>query len=192
MNKYQSALIEIKKVLGLATEIQVALAAVKLVDGTEINVSKLEVGATATIVAEDGSEAPVPAGTYETEDGHVIEIDEQGIITKYDVKPETDAAEEEAAVEQSTELAEADAAPAGDLEKVVADLDVRVTALEEAMAQVLGLSKDMATSTQELSKKLDMATDAKPIKRTPSETKNTDLFDDTIKQISQTLKSLKK
>jgi uncharacterized coiled-coil protein SlyX len=191
MNKYQSTLLEIKKVLGLA-EVKVELGSIKMVDGTEIKYDKLEVGGLVTIVSEDGTEAPVPAGTYELEDGYVIEVDEAGIITKYDVKPEAEEAAEEASVEQSTEVETALADEAPETEARLIALEERIAALEQALADSLGLSKSIAESTQELSKQVAMAASAAPLKRTPSETKNNDLFNDNIKQIAKTLEGLKK
>ncbi len=83
MNKAQKLIKDIKVVLGIETPAEeVKLEAMKLVDGTEFNVDKAEVGGIATMV--DGT--VMPAGTYETDNAMVLEVGENGEITKLEAK----------------------------------------------------------------------------------------------------------
>ena len=52
-----------------------------LEDGTKVLVSDLEVGGMVAVVAEDGSTSPAPVGEHKVEDGTVITVAENGVIT---------------------------------------------------------------------------------------------------------------
>jgi len=96
MNKAQKLIKDIKVVLGIETPAEeVKLQAMKLVDGTEFNVDKAEVGGIATMA--DGT--VMPAGTYETDNAMVLEVGENGEITKLEAK-EVETEEERLAREE--------------------------------------------------------------------------------------------
>ena len=87
----------IKVALGIeeeANEIKLAYQA-KLVDGTIItsDADELAEGVVMNILSEDGQQTPLPAGTYELEDGTKFTTDEAGLVL------EVAAVEEEAEVE---------------------------------------------------------------------------------------------
>jgi predicted O-linked N-acetylglucosamine transferase (SPINDLY family) len=59
----------------------------KLKDGKEISISTdtLEVGATVTIIDEQGNETPAPEGEHTLESGEIIVLDSNGVIAE--IKP---------------------------------------------------------------------------------------------------------
>ena len=81
----------------------------KLIDGT-IVVSEAEAlaeGISISILAEDGSQIPLPVGEYETEDGVGFSVEEEGIVSEiYEDEDETD--EEAEVEEEETEEVEAE------------------------------------------------------------------------------------
>lgn len=60
----------------------IELESAKLPDGTTIEADEWEVGATAFIATPDGEPVPLPAGTYELDNGVTIVTDENGVITE--------------------------------------------------------------------------------------------------------------
>ena len=87
----------IKVALGLEEEVkEINLAfEAKLVDGTIIvsDAEELAEGVVMNILSEDGQQTPLPAGTYELEDGTKFTTDDAGLVL------EVAAVEEEAEVE---------------------------------------------------------------------------------------------
>jgi len=95
---------QILTALGLDNEVQLEFQA-KLTDGTII-VSEAEAlaeGISISVLAEDGSQMPLPVGEYETEDGQGFSVKEEGIVAEL-YESETD---EEEVEEEETEEVEA-------------------------------------------------------------------------------------
>ena len=94
--------------LGIDKEVSLEYQA-KLIDGT-IVVSEAEAlaeGISISILAEDGSQIPLPVGEYETEDGVGFSVEEEGIVSEiYEDEDETD--EEAEVEEEETEEVEAE------------------------------------------------------------------------------------
>tara|TARA_R110002012_G_scaffold62994_1_gene165831 strand:- start:576 stop:1235 length:660 start_codon:yes stop_codon:yes gene_type:complete len=94
--------------LGIDKEVNLQYQA-KLVDGTIIvsEAENLEAGIAISILAEDGSQMPLPVGQYETEDGQGFSVEEEGIVAElYNEETEEDTveeAEEEEMAEETTE-----------------------------------------------------------------------------------------
>lgn len=91
--------------LGIDKEVNLQYQA-KLVDGTIIvsEAENLEAGITISILAEDGSQMPLPVGQYETEDGQGFSVEEEGIVAElYNEETEEDTVEEEEMAEETTE-----------------------------------------------------------------------------------------
>lgn len=94
--------------LGIDKEVNLQYQA-KLVDGTIIvsEAENLEAGITISILAEDGSQMPLPVGQYETEDGQGFSVEEEGIVAElYNEETEEDTVEEEEMAEETTEEVE--------------------------------------------------------------------------------------
>jgi hypothetical protein len=66
--------------------------------GAKVLISDLEIGGMVSVMAEDGTSAPAPAGDHKLADGTTITVDEAGIITAIvvpELAPEAPSAEEE-------------------------------------------------------------------------------------------------
>jgi len=90
---------KVRAVLG----IEVKLEQMKLENGAILEAEKFEAGAEIFVVADEERVA-VPVGEYETEDGMMIIVSEEGIIAEI---KEAEAKEEEA-VEEAVEETEAE------------------------------------------------------------------------------------
>jgi len=99
---------DLKKKIRIALGIETELAYQgTLTDGTVIVSSgeELSAGADVSILAEDGSQMPLPVGDYETEDGVTFSVTEEGIVAEVgggdeeESEEEVEAAEEEAPAE---------------------------------------------------------------------------------------------
>jgi uncharacterized small protein (DUF1192 family) len=102
----------------------------KAEDGTLFvsTLDALEVGGDISVLTEDGSTIPVPAGEYSTPDGGFIVV-EEGVIAEV---------LEAEAVEETEEVAEevvVEAAEEGDMETRVASLEKAVAELMEKLAE---------------------------------------------------------
>jgi hypothetical protein len=93
---YKLKLNQVREVLGMEIKLEI----VKLMDGTAVEVEKFEVGYPAFIVAEDGSKTPAPSGEHTLEDGTVISVDENGLISEISTAEE-EVADAEPVVEVS-------------------------------------------------------------------------------------------
>ena len=90
--------------------IEVKLEQMKLDNGAVLEAEVFEVGAEIFVVADEERVA-VPVGEYQTEDGKIIVVAEEGIIAEMkDAESEEEAVEEEVAVEEE-ELATETATP---------------------------------------------------------------------------------
>ena len=86
---------KIKTLLG----IEVKLEQAKLLDGATVEAEQFEPEFSIGIVTEDGI-VPMPVGEYETEDGKIIVVEQDGIIASVGDKP---AEEPEVEVEVEAE-----------------------------------------------------------------------------------------
>ena len=87
---------QIKSVLGveLSTEEKVELAQAKLENGTVLEAESFESGKEVFILTDDDKVA-LPIGSYEMEDGKILVIEEDGIISEIKDKEEEEVVEEE-------------------------------------------------------------------------------------------------
>lgn len=120
-----------------------------LKDGTELIIEgDIAVGVQVFVNTVDGNK-PLPAGTYELEDGTMITVDENGIITDIVEPPvsEEEPVTEEVPVEETEQ-------PKLAIEDEVAALTERVTKLEELVASITNQNKELQEDKEELSKQL--------------------------------------
>ena len=92
---HKEQLKKIKVLLGL----QVALESMKLDNGVEIEAEVFESGKEVFIVQE-GEKIAIPVGEYGLEDGRILVIAEEGVISELKEKQEEQPAEEEAPIDQ--------------------------------------------------------------------------------------------
>lgn len=132
----------------------------------------LEVGDSVFVEAEDGERTPAEDGEYTLEDGVIVRV-ENGNVTEI-VEPDVEADAEEETPEQEAEAeaeAEAESAPADEAqpeEDRLAALEVRVTALEEALAQMRELNQTMSEQLSALEQKPMALPAQEQLRATPS------------------------
>ena len=158
---------QIKTLLGM----EVKLEQMKLMDGvTVLEADMFEAGNEIFVVTEDEQKIPVPVGEYEMEDGRMLIVVEEGIISEIKEKVEEEEApeveepiEEEAKKEQEMETAKS--AP----KKVVES-----TIKESFFSEIEALKKENETLKAELSKsnevkenEVELSEEVKPISFNP-------------------------
>ena len=96
---------QIKDVLGLElSEEKVALATMKLDNGTEIEAEEFVADKEVFIVGEEGLKIPLPIGDYTLEeDGKILSVVEEGLIAEIKDAEEAEAPAEEVAEEEVVE-----------------------------------------------------------------------------------------
>ena len=139
---------QIKELLGM----EVKLATMKLSDGvTILEAEVFEAGAEVFVVAEDQKIA-LPVGEYELEDGKILVVVEEGIISE--IKEMEAEVEEEVQPEAEVEVeVEAEAEAPRDIKKTVESI-VKETFFSEMEA--------LKTENEELKAKLEMFSKVEP------------------------------
>jgi len=98
---------QIRKVLGIElAEEKVELAVLKLENGTEIEAESFEADKEVFIVGEGEEKIALPIGDYNLEDGRLLVVKEEGLISEIKEAAEEEKVEEE--VESKTEEVEAE------------------------------------------------------------------------------------
>jgi hypothetical protein len=165
---------QIKTLLGM----EVKLEQMKLMDGvTVLEADMFEAGNEIFVVTEDEQKIPVPVGEYEMEDGRMLIVVEEGIISEIKEKVEEEEApeaeepiEEEAKKEQEMETAKS--AP----KKVVES-----TIKESFFSEIEALKKENETLKAELSKlnevkEVELSEEVKPISFNPENENKVETF----------------
>jgi len=140
---------QILTALGMDNEVQLEFQA-KLTDGT-IVVSEAEAlaeGIAISILAEDGSQMPLPVGVYELEDGTTFEVTEEGIVASIG---ET---EEEEVVEEEVEATEEERQPKKIKETKEVEFD-KVAFIDEVKAVVDELVAKTTSDIEKLQSEID-------------------------------------
>lgn len=142
---------KIKNVLNLSEEVK--LEQMKLENGTVLEAESFEAGKEVFIVTEDEKVA-VPVGEYELEDGKMIVIAEEGIIS--DIKDAEAAEEEVEEVEAEEEKKEEEMAYAtkeelAEVKEMIEEIKAMLEPKEEMSADDLGNLMTEELSKHELS-----------------------------------------
>lgn len=173
---YKKTLNQVKALLS----IKVNLEESKLDNGAMVYAESWEVGFPVFVMSDDGTQIPLPEGSYSLEDGTELVVDAEGVITSFGSAP----AEEEMQVEQE------EVQPT----KKVVESTTKETHFSEDEVQVL-FSDDQKTELSEMIAqgianyfeqiknapvvdKTEMSEEVKPIKHSPE------------KQLAQTKKVL--
>lgn len=138
---------------------EVKLAEMMMADGvTKISADAFETGKEVFVVTEDEQMIPVPVGEYELEDGMILVIVEEGIISEIKEMPTTEEAapEEEKAPEVEVEAETEKVAPKKTIESIVkesffseiANLKKENAELKEMLAKVTKVDEVANESTE--------------------------------------------
>jgi hypothetical protein len=148
---------QIKTLLGM----EVKLEQMMLADGvTVLEADSFEPEMEIVIVTEDDQKIPVPVGEYEMEDGRILVIENEGIISEMkEIETEEEAPEVEEEVEVETEKKEemetAKAAPKKTIESVVketffAEIEALKTENEMLKAELAKINEVTETELSEV------------------------------------------
>ncbi len=147
---------------------EVKLEQMKLMDGvTVLEADMFEAGNEIFVVTEDEQKIPVPVGEYEMEDGRMLIVVEEGIISEIKEKVEEEEVEVEEPIEEEAkkeqEMETAKSAP----KKVVES-----TIKESFFSEIEALKKENETLKAELSKlnevkEVELSEEVKPISFNP-------------------------
>ena len=99
---------QIKKLL-FSEKTAEAFVDAKLVDGTIIRYESLEIGATLSVVGEDGEIVSAPDGQHELESGEIVRTEEGVIVEILEAEPVDAEEEEEEKIEEEMSAAPFDA-----------------------------------------------------------------------------------
>jgi len=165
--KSKETLNKVKALLGL----DVKLEERKLENGTRFEADAFEAGKEVFIVTDEDERIPVPAGEYLLDDGQMLIVEEEGLISNL-VEAASDeevVEEEEEAVEEEEEMAEDDEADVADWK----GMEKRIKNLEDAISD---LKKDKENKVEaseiEVEAEVELSVEApKSIKHNP-ESKN--------------------
>lgn len=152
---------QIKALLGM----EVKLETMKLENGTEIEAEVFEAGNEVFIVSEEEKVA-LPIGEYELEDGKILVIVEEGIISE--IKEKEEEAEEEAPVEAEVEEQEMEAEVATP-KKVVESVskETHFAKIEEMQKEIDALKLALEPK-EEVKEEVELsAEEVAPIKHNP-------------------------
>jgi hypothetical protein len=134
---------QIKTLLGM----EVKLEQMKLMDGvTVLEADSFEAGNEVFIVTEDEQKIPLPVGEYEFEDGRMLIVIEEGVISEVKEKEE-EVEEPEAEVEVETEKKEE-----METEKPTAKKTIESVVKETFFSEIEKLKEENETLKAELSK----------------------------------------
>ena len=143
---------EIKKLLFSETT-EEAFVDAKLIDGTIIRYESLEIGATLSVVGEDGEIVAAPDGQHELESGEVVRT-EEGVIVEV-LEPEAEEVDEEAEDEKEEEMSAE--APAFDAESFKEDILGAVSNLIKSEIDAASFAKNDKVS--DIEKAVSLMTD---------------------------------
>jgi len=150
-----STINKIKKLLGM----EVNLAEMIMADGvTKISADAFEAGNEVYVVTEDEQMIPVPVGEYELEDGMILVVVEEGVISEIKEAPMTEevAPEDEIATEVPVAATEEVIAPKKTVESIVK---------ETFFAEIENLKKE----NEELKAKLELLSKVDAVEETKTE-----------------------
>jgi len=136
---------QIKTLLGM----EVKLEQMKLMDGVSIlEAESFEAGSEVFIVTEDEQKIPVPIGEYELEDGRLLIVIEEGVISEVKEKEKEEEVEEpETEVEVETEKKEE-----METSKPTAKKTIESVVKETFFSEIEKLKEENETLKAELSK----------------------------------------
>jgi hypothetical protein len=164
---------QIKTLLGM----EVKLEQMKLMDGvTVLEADMFEAGNEIFVVTEDEQKIPVPVGEYEMEDGRMLIVVEEGIISEVKEKVEEEEVEVEEPIEEEAKKEQEMETAKSNPKKVVES-----TIKESFFSEIEALKKENEMLKAELSKlnevkEVELSEEVKPISFNPENENKVEMF----------------
>jgi hypothetical protein len=164
MKNAKNMLNEIKTLLGVEEQ-EIVLAQLNLENGTVLESEDFKQGNDVFILTEDEKVA-LPVGEYELEDGRILEVAEEGVISEIKAEKEDDKDEEDEKSEDKEEMAYA---TKEELAEVVSMVEEIKSMIEKMGDHKEEKEEEKMSEEKELKENLSEAS-AEPIKHSPEKT----------------------
>ena len=182
---------QILSALGLEDQVQLGWQG-KSEDGTIFvsTAEELEAGVDISVLTEDGTTIPLPAGTYKTDTGVSFRVEDEGVISEV-LQSESEEEDTTEEVEASEELAEEDESPAekADWAKSYEQLKDKVENLEDAIADIKAKIGEGESSNEEEMTEESKEPSTNPRSKTTKTTEVVEFSVDELKAENEKLKA---
>lgn len=136
-------------------EVKVEMATMKLAGGVVVEAESFEAGENVFLLGEDDEKVAAPVGEHELEDGRILVIVEEGVISEI---REAGEVVEEVVEEESTEMAEEEEMAYVSKEEFTAAIDE----IKEMIAAMMPQEEEMASEEVKEEEKVEMSADEVP------------------------------
>ena len=133
-------------------EVKVEMATMKLAGGVVVEAESFEAGENVFLLGEDDEKVAAPVGEHELEDGRILVIVEEGVISEIREAGET----EEVVEEESTEMAEEMAYVSKE------EFTAAIDEIKEMIAAMMPQEEEMASEEVKEEEKVEMSADEAP------------------------------
>ena len=137
-------------------EVKVEMATMKLAGGVVVEAESFEAGENVFLVGEDDEKVAAPVGEHELEDGRILVIVEEGVISEIREAGETEEVVEEVVEEESTEMAEEMAYVSKE------EFTAAIDEIKEMIAAMMPQEEEMASEEVKEEEKVEMSADEAP------------------------------
>lgn len=136
-------------------EVKVEMATMKLAGGVVVEAESFEAGENVFLLGEDDEKVAAPVGEHELEDGRILVIVEEGVISEI---REAGEVVEEVVEEESTEMAEEEEMAYVSKEEFTAAIDE----IKEMIAAMMPQEEEMASEEVKEEEQVEMSADEVP------------------------------
>ena len=137
-------------------EVKVEMATMKLAGGVVVEAESFEAGENVFLLGEDDEKVAAPVGEHELEDGRILVIVEEGVISEIREAGETEEVVEEVVEEESTEMAEEMAYVSKE------EFTAAIDEIKEMIAAMMPQEEEMASEEVKEEEKVEMSADEAP------------------------------
>jgi len=132
------------------------MATMKLAGGVVVEAESFEAGENVFLLGEDDEKVAAPVGEHELEDGRILVIVEEGVISEIREAGETEEVVEEVVEEESTEMAEEMAYVSKE------EFTAAIDEIKEMIAAMMPQEEEMASEEVKEEEKVEMSADEAP------------------------------
>ena len=137
-------------------DVKVEMATMKLAGGVVVEAESFEAGENVFLLGEDDEKVAAPVGEHELEDGRILVIVEEGVISEIREAGETEEVVEEVVEEESTEMAEEMAYVSKE------EFTAAIDEIKEMIAAMMPQEEEMASEEVKEEEKVEMSADEAP------------------------------